>query len=72
MTTRDGKTPRLMEVAGEDGKFYPACALASGNTLRVWAPEVEEPVYVRYAWTDWSDRVNLFGINRLPVEPFWL
>ena len=72
VTTRDGKTPRLMEVAGEDGKFYPACALASGNTLRVWAPEVEEPVYVRYAWTDWSDRVNLFGTNRLPVEPFWL
>ena len=72
VVTRDGKAPRLLETAGEDGRYVPACALAAGDTLRVWAAEVEHPVYVRYAWTDWSDQVNLFGENGLPAEPFRL
>jgi sialate O-acetylesterase len=72
VVTRDGKAPRLLEAAGEDGRYVPACALAAGDTLRVWAAEVEHPVYVRYAWTDWSDQVNLFGENGLPLAPFWL
>ena len=70
--TRDGEVPALLEVAGADGNFAPASALISGNTLRLWAKGIERPVQARYAWTDYSDRVNLFGENGLPLEPFWL
>ena len=68
----DGKVPALMEIAGEDGQFVPARAVISEDTLRLWAPEMEHPVQARYAWADYSDRVNLFGENGLPLEPFWL
>ena len=40
--------------------------------LRIRAAGVAHPAQARYAWTDWSDRVNLFGVNGLPVEPFWV
>ena len=66
----DGKPPRHLEIAGADGCFHPAFAVASGNTLRLWSREVGHPVHVRYAWTDWAGDINLFGVSGLPVEPF--
>ena len=70
--TPDGEAPRLLEIAGDDGKYVPAEAKADGNTLRLKAEGVPHPVTVRYAWTDYSDKVNLFGENGLPLEPFRL
>ena len=70
--TKDGEAPRLLEIAGEDGQFVPARVVISEDMLRLWAPEMEHPVQARYAWTDYSDRVNLFGKNGMPLEPFWL
>ena len=70
--TRDGKEPALLEIAGEDGQFVPAKAEIRGDTLRLSADGVGRPVSARYAWTDWSDAVNLFGENGLPLEPFCL
>ena len=72
VTTKDGASPRLLEIAGEDGRFVPAEGEVSGSTLRVHAEQTEHPVSVRYAWTDWSDQVNLTGENGLPLEPFEL
>ena len=72
ITTKDGASPKLLEIAGEDGRFVPAEGEISGSTLRVRAEQVEHPVSVRYAWTDWSDQVNLTGENGLPLEPFAL
>ena len=69
---RNGERPALMEIAGADGRFVPAWAAASGKELRLWNPEVAHPVHARYAWTDWSDQVNVFGENGLPLEPFSL
>ena len=70
--TSDGEAPRLLEIAGEDGRFVPAAGEADGDVLRIRAAGVAHPAQARYAWTDWSDRVNLFGVNGLPVEPFWV
>ena len=70
LVTSDGAAPRLMEIAGEDGVFVPAEAEISENTIRIRAKEVRHPAAARYAWTDWSDRVNVFGENGLPLEPF--
>ena len=68
--TPPGEEPALMEIAGEDGVFYPSKAEIRGRTLRLTAAEAERPVHARYAWCDWSDRVNLTGWNGLPLEPF--
>ena len=68
--TTDGKEPNLLEIAGEDGQFVSAKAEIRGDTLRLSAEGIDRPVRARYAWTDWSDRVNLSGENGLPLEPF--
>ena len=70
VTVRGGGEPALLEIAGEDGAFVPARAEAAGDRLRLRAEGVDRPVRARYAWTDYSDRVNLFGENGLPLEPF--
>ncbi len=70
--TSDGGAPRLLEIAGEDGVFHPAEAEVAGRELRIHSEQVKYPSAARYAWTDWSDRVNLFGVNGLPLEPFWV
>ena len=41
-------------------------------SLRIRAEGVGRPVSVRYAWTDWSDRANVCGLNGLPLEPFFV
>ena len=70
LRTKDGKAPALLEIAGEDGAFVPASGEIEGNLLRIRAEGTEKPVSARYAWTDWSDRANLCGLNGLPLEPF--
>lgn len=72
VTAKDGEAPRLLEIAGDDGKYVPAEAAMDGSTLRLKAAGVPHPVTARYAWTDYSDQVNLFGENGLPLEPFRL
>ena len=70
--TRDGEAPQLLEIAGADGKFVPAEGEISEDVLRIRAEGIEHPAAARYAWTDYSDKVNLFGENGLPLEPFAL
>ncbi len=70
--TRDGKPPKLLEIAGADGKYVPAKGKIAADLLQIRAAEVPMPVSVRYAWTDWSDQANLCGENGLPLEPFCL
>ena len=72
VTTKDGKLPALLEIAGADGVFVPATAEIRGDRLILQAEGISSPVHARYAWTDWSDQVNLFGKNGLPAEPFSL
>ena len=66
----DGRDANLLEIAGEDKQYMPAKAEIRGDTLILSAEGLDSPVYARYAWTDWSDRINLFGENGLPLEPF--
>ena len=70
VTVRGGGEANLLEIAGADGRYVPAAAEIRGTELRLTAGETVHPAKARYAWTDWSDRVNLFGENGLPLEPF--
>lgn len=67
--TAGGKPLQSFEVAGADQKFYPATARIDRDTVVVSAPEVKEPVAVRYAWRN-SPEANLFNGAGLPACPF--
>lgn len=58
-----------VEVAGRDGKFYPAEARVDGDTVIASSPEVPAPVEIRYGWSN-SPQCNLFNGAGLPASPF--
>ena len=64
-------TPLLFEVAEEEDKFYTADAVMDHTKLYIQSPHVAHPRYVRYAWVNY-DKVNMFGLNGLPLAPFYL
>lgn len=73
---RLGLTPQNAEVtgfelAGKDGKFYPAEArvVTSKPLVEVSAPEVPAPVAIRYAFRNYSPG-NLANTLGMPVIPF--
>jgi sialate O-acetylesterase len=72
VTVRGEGTPALLEIAGENGDYVPAKAEIRGDSIVLSAEGIGYPVRARYAWTDYSDKVNLFGENGLPLEPFEL
>ncbi|MDX2186479.1 MAG: sialate O-acetylesterase [Opitutaceae bacterium] len=57
------------QIAGADKVFYPASASIKRDTVLVSAPEVKEPVAVRYAWIN-SPEANLYNGAGLPAVPF--
>jgi sialate O-acetylesterase len=63
------KPVQSLEIAGADRKFFPAKAKIERDTILVAAPEVKEPVAVRYAWRN-APEANLFNGAGLPAVPF--
>lgn len=59
------------ELAGKDKVFYPAKAKVSDNrkSIKVFCPEVTEPVAVRYAMKNNSE-ATLFNNYGIPASPF--
>jgi len=58
-------------VAGADKKWYFAKAVIDGETVVVSAPEVKEPVKVRYAYRgNPMGASNLYNAEGLPASPF--
>jgi sialate O-acetylesterase len=59
------------EVAGADHKFYYAQAMiVDHDKVKVWCSQVNDPVAVRYAWTDAPFEANLFNKEGMPVNSF--
>lgn len=69
LTTRDGKAPSHLEIAGADGKFLPASATIESDRLIVRSGAVPQPAAVRYAW-DEKAMPNLANKEGLPAAPF--
>ncbi len=57
------------EIAGADQKFYPATAGMGRGCIVVSAPEVPEPVAVRYCFKNFQIG-NLTNLHQLPAVPF--
>lgn len=69
LTTKDGKAPKYFYVAGNDHVFYPANARILDDTVLLISDHVDNPVAVRYAFTDGSV-TNFENKNGLPALPF--
>ena len=62
------------EVAGEDGKFVNAEAIADGNRITILSPLTSDhsPQKVRYAWKDNPLKANVRSLTGLPMSSFEL
>lgn len=69
LLAKDG-TPGGFALAGADGVFVNALAEIRGKKVHVWAPGIEAPRYLRYAWADNPDKANLYNSAQLPALPF--
>jgi len=67
--TSYGKTLSYFEIAGADKVFYPAKAVIAQGKLQVSAPEVPNPVAVRYAFKDYAAG-DLFNTEGFPASSF--
>jgi sialate O-acetylesterase len=70
LTTNDGEEPSEFAIAGADKKFVWAKAKIEGDKIIVWSDDVQNPVYVRYAWADNPVNPNLYNKEGLPASPF--
>ncbi len=66
---RPGSQLEGFAICGADRKWVWADAAIERDTVVVSAPEVQEPVAVRYAWAD-NPTCNLFNKEGLPASPF--
>jgi sialate O-acetylesterase len=58
------------EIAGPDRKFYFAHALIRDNQVIVSADSVNNPVAVRYGWSNAPADINLYNAAGFPAPPF--
>ena len=66
---RPGSQLEGFALCGADRKWVWADAAIEGETVVVSAPEVQEPVAVRYAWAN-NPTCNLYNKEGLPASPF--
>lgn len=60
---------RCFEIAGDDRIFYEANASIEGDNVMVWSDMVEEPVAVRFGFSNAAEP-NLFNSEGMPASPF--
>lgn len=65
---KPGSDPAF-EIAGPDGAFTPARAAARNNEVHLVNDSVEQPVFVRYAWSN-NPTASVFNATGLPAAPF--
>lgn len=61
---------RGFSIAGKDQQFYWAKAFIEGNWVVVYHEEVNDPVAVRYAWSNNPGPLDLYNKAGLPAIPF--
>lgn len=69
LKTADGSAPEAFWLADEREQWVPAEAAIDGQTVVLKSPELEKPLYVRYAFVGKPD-VNLVNGDDLPAYPF--
>jgi sialate O-acetylesterase len=67
--TSKGKPLSAFELAGPDRHFVAATARIDGETILVNAPEILQPMYVRFGWSGVVDG-NIYNSADLPASTF--
>jgi sialate O-acetylesterase len=70
LITIDDEELNQFAIAGADKKFVWAKAKIEGDRVIIWNDEIEQPMYVRYAWADNPFGANLYNKEGLPASPF--
>ncbi len=65
-----GGTLKDFQIAGKDGKYYPATAVIEGSKVKVSSEKVAAPTSVRYLWSDCVDQASLYNGAGLPASSF--
>ena len=65
-----GQKLRGFEIAGPDGKCFPADAVLDQGCVVVSSAEVPNPTMARYAWATNPHDCNLYSCAGLPAAPF--
>jgi len=66
---KNGGFLKDFKIAGSDGVFKDAEGIIDGDTVVVRSKEVQNPLYVRYAY-DADPVVELYNVDGLPASPF--
>ena len=61
---------RGFQIAGADKKFHWAKAYINNNSVIVYSEDVQNPLAVRYAWSDNPGAIDLYNTQGLPASPF--
>ena len=61
---------RGFQIAGKDKDFHWVKAVKKGDRVFVYSDEVDDPIAVRYAWSDNPGELDLTNSIGLPLEPF--
>ena len=70
LVTKDSEAPAEFAIAGADKKFVWAKTKIEGEKIIVWNDDIQNPMYVRYAWADNPVNPNLYNKEGLPASPF--
>jgi sialate O-acetylesterase len=68
LIAKDGEL-KGFAIAGDNQRFVWAEAQIDGDTVFVKSDDIENPVAVRYAWSNYIS-CNLFNREYLPASPF--
>ena len=69
LKTLDDNTPTGFWLADDSGKWMQAQAKLEDQTVVLSSPDLEKPLYVRYAFAG-KPEVNLVNGDELPAYPF--
>lgn len=69
LQTKDGQMPSGFWIADDSANWVPATATLRGDTVVLRSPELQRPLYVRYAFAG-KPSVNLVNAVGLPAYPF--
>jgi sialate O-acetylesterase len=69
LVANDNQPLRLFQIAGTNRQFFDASAVIVGSNVIVSAPQVPQPVAVRYAWVP-DGSINFFNGAGLTASPF--
>lgn len=69
LKSNDNKDLNWFEIAGSNGKYFPATANIDGGKIIVSSEAVAKPVAVRFAWHE-DAKPNLYNTEGLPAMPF--